>query len=559
SPKACFTKPCPQYDCVENPCNLVDCQSDWRCIVTSGKAQCVENNIGEELSSCAAIFCAPDTVCQAVNGRGMCVDKTVSDNRTITCSALLEDNNNAPNVAICAGNKQSWRYNRFSSSCEQVTWSGCGKNDNIFATQDECNQRCAGVEPCPQIKPAPPTPGCEYHGSHLNQFLCPEPTLICSVTTGCEAMFCTADSTCQVINGHAQCVSLDAGDSNTVACSGLVEENTCAALPKWRYNRQNSACESITWTGCSSNQNLFNSKEECDQKCSKVPPCPMLKPAPAPAGCEYNGTELNQRLCPVPKLVCNDNANCAAVTCLAGDECKTIDGVARCVKSNDGQLQTCSQLPEMGPCQAFMPRWYYNRQTSNCQRFNYSGCEGNENNFASIEDCEQRCIGVRPCPIIDPMAPPTGCRYEDKRLDEQLLCPVPKLVCDEKAACAAVTCSSDQKCVILTSGPKCVPTSPANCTVNVTVGSTCPANSPRPYYFNAQSGKCEQSIWKECEGENLFATIKLCERQCIEQRPCYPPPVAAPPAGCNYEISNDSEGCPTVFNLRCPNGQAPVS
>lgn len=43
----------------------------------------------------------------------------------------------------------------------------------------------------------------------------------------------------------------------------------------------------------------------------------------------------------------------------------------------------------MGPCRAIMPRFYFNGDK--CESFIYGGCEGNGNNFKTIEECQQRC------------------------------------------------------------------------------------------------------------------------------------------------------------------------
>ncbi|ETN80030.1 Kunitz/Bovine pancreatic trypsin inhibitor domain protein [Necator americanus] len=42
-------------------------------------------------------------------------------------------------------------------------------------------------------------------------------------------------------------------------------------------------------------------------------------------------------------------------------------------------------------------RFYYNVQTQNCESFQYNGCDGNSNNFANRDQCEQYC-GVGGCP-----------------------------------------------------------------------------------------------------------------------------------------------------------------
>ncbi|XP_034752605.1 BPTI/Kunitz domain-containing protein-like isoform X9 [Etheostoma cragini] len=53
--------------------------------------------------------------------------------------------------------------------------------------------------------------------------------------------------------------------------------------------------------------------------------------------------------------------------------------------------EVCEQAPEPGPCEAAIPRYFYNSSSMSCQLFIYGGCQGNQNNFETEKECMQRC------------------------------------------------------------------------------------------------------------------------------------------------------------------------
>ncbi len=56
-----------------------------------------------------------------------------------------------------------------------------------------------------------------------------------------------------------------------------------------------------------------------------------------------------------------------------------------------------------GTCRAAIPRIYYDTTTGECRNFTYGGCGGNQNNFESIEQCNDVCKGknkFNTCPKI---------------------------------------------------------------------------------------------------------------------------------------------------------------
>ena len=60
-------------------------------------------------------------------------------------------------------------------------------------------------------------------------------------------------------------------------------------------------------------------------------------------------------------------------------------------KSGVSLPSLCNLPKETGPCRASIRRYFYNKDTEECEQFTYGGCRGNENNFETKEACEETC------------------------------------------------------------------------------------------------------------------------------------------------------------------------
>jgi hypothetical protein len=147
-----------------------------------------------------------------------------------------------------------------------------------------------------------------------------------------------------------------------------------------------------------------------------------------------------------------DSAPGAAVPCCSDEPVEGCRGA--CLP---GEVATCELPAETGHCRAAIPRWYHNSTTGECESFIYGGCGGNENNFATQEECEAACP-----PAEEPVAPPV----------EQPACEQPA----ETGHCRGAI--------------------------------------PR-WYHNSRTGECESFIYGGCGGnENNFTSQEGCEAAC---------------------------------------------
>uniref|UniRef100_A0A098LYG2 Kunitz n=1 Tax=Pantherophis guttatus TaxID=94885 RepID=A0A098LYG2_PANGU len=60
--------------------------------------------------------------------------------------------------------------------------------------------------------------------------------------------------------------------------------------------------------------------------------------------------------------------------------------------SSQDRPKLCHLPHEAGPCQVYIPRFYYSSTSNKCQQFIYGGCQGNANNFKTKDECHFTCV-----------------------------------------------------------------------------------------------------------------------------------------------------------------------
>ncbi|NXK65105.1 TFPI1 inhibitor, partial [Sylvietta virens] len=60
----------------------------------------------------------------------------------------------------------------------------------------------------------------------------------------------------------------------------------------------------------------------------------------------------------------------------------------------------CAMKADDGPCKAIHLRYFFNIKSRKCEVFEYGGCHGNENNFLTLEECQEKCVVKGQCILV---------------------------------------------------------------------------------------------------------------------------------------------------------------
>lgn len=168
---------------------------------------------------------------------------------------------------------------------------------------------------------------------------------------------------------------------------------------RWNYNAVTDRCEEFFFGGCKGNHNNYISEKECNDACkgaSALGSGRSITPAKEVCGkmCQADQFRCDNGCCLDKALECDDLAQCSD----GSDE-------ADCNKFNmtltyllEMQLNKrkaiCTKPPFTGPCRASITRWYYDPLSRQCHRFNFGGCNENDNNFEQKTTCMDTCESV---------------------------------------------------------------------------------------------------------------------------------------------------------------------
>ena len=314
-------------------------------------------------------------------------------------------------------------------------------------------------------------------------------------------------------------------------CSLPAVQGPCKArFPRYFYNATSSKCEKFYYGGCLGNKNNFRTIQECTRKCRR-----------AGSPCDF--------------VFCGVNGRCKVVNgkpiCITSDICSLPKEVGRCKAlipryyyntttrkcekfyyggcgGNQNNFKTlsqcngkcppkdvCSLPPVQGPCEAHIPRYFYNVTSSKCERFYYGGCLGNKNNFRTIQECTRKCGNLDPCAQVRCPVNST-CR---------VILGTARCIPTLANPCIATLCKVGTRCVVVNRQGKCIPIKPnvhpLCAAISCPRGTSCIVSNGRP--LCVRSSSC--SFLNRCSQQGSFCDINSGVCKCSRCRHGYRRPV----------------------------------
>ncbi|XP_031784533.1 papilin isoform X3 [Nasonia vitripennis] len=476
------------------------------CTCDASKYGCCPDGIeeaqGENFEGCLKVPSIPSAACALPRDRGTCREFTVK-----------------------------WFYDTEYGGCSRFWYGGCEGNDNRFKTQEECKAICVepkGKDVCYLPKITGPCEG--YHPTwyydtdrkQCGQF----------IYAGCLG------------NGNRfksreECEERCAEPADADPCTLPQEVGPCEGnFTRWYFNKESQNCEVFKYGGCKGNHNNYPSEVACRQQC--------LQPGRSRESCSLPRAEGNctdkfsrwyfdqqeNRCMPFYYTGCGGNKNNFG----SRDACES-----DCPPKIEQDI--CLLPALLGECHNYTQRWYFDSYEQRCRQFYYGGCGGNDNNFQTEHDCQNRCEG----PVSTPTPPEVEFRSDFCFLpDERGPCQnyQNKWFYDSREGiCKQFVyggCSSNgnnfnsrEECEY-----RCGEVQDP-CTMPVLVG---PCNGSMPqFYYDRSADACYQFDYSGCQGnKNRFQDIRSCEHRCRKR-----PAVPATPASTRLPASNEplSPGC----------------
>ncbi|XP_045125730.1 papilin-like isoform X4 [Portunus trituberculatus] len=319
---------------------------------------------------------------------------------------------------LCDETLPRWYYDYSEARCMPFYYTGCDGNANRYITREECESTCPGDKPDFDEEVcylASSTGSCD---EYEERWFFDATVGQCKsfVYSGCDGNGNNFDSyeDCENSCGNLKKIPVEE-DFDTEFCFLEKNEGRCEDYRVyWYYNSETGVCRQFMYGGCEGNENRFESRDECENKCGNAQDVCTLPRVVGPCSGSfkqyYYDSSTNQCF-DFDYGGCEGNANRFDNIQHCEQRCQTIttpdDTI---IEAAESEMPEICRLPvEIGHCRAALPNWYYDVNTKSCIAFSYGGCAGNANRFQSVELCERQCGKYRNQDICNLPANPGPC------------------------------------------------------------------------------------------------------------------------------------------------------
>uniref|UniRef100_A0AC34QSG3 BPTI/Kunitz inhibitor domain-containing protein n=2 Tax=Panagrolaimus sp. JU765 TaxID=591449 RepID=A0AC34QSG3_9BILA len=380
------------------------------------------------------------------------IDGICCHSRAFTCIQPLEQGDE-PSIP-------RWWYNSITGTCNQFLWDpnqAEGVSPNNFRTIEHCESYCRDTcrrgpnqfsESKWSILDDTPVANCIHQSATCaSEYTC---TLIGSQQTCCP----TVAHVCSPQGGRPLLYQpADNYDRGALVAGSRVSS-------RYYYDADQGRCMNFLYDGLG-NYNNFLTKQDCENFCSK--------------------------------LVC-ENGNPLRI----GEDWQRCESSADCPSSH--QCEMVHKPKRLGDCTSSVRRYWYNSATRQCEVFQYTGCQGNDNNFDSLLVCQQKCRNV----VIEPKCP-QGRAHKDANGNFY--------TCSSKTG--GKSCPPNYQCTFDGTTHGCCPTKAYTCSLSPDKGVQCGSGRSFRYHFNSNKQSCDSFQYEGCDGNsNNFQTAEECQDYC---------------------------------------------
>ncbi|XP_067129548.1 papilin-like isoform X2 [Centruroides vittatus] len=281
-----------------------------------------------------------------------------------------------------------WYFNIQTQTCEQFYYSGCDGNDNRFETLSDCENRCLAKKE-KDICKLPQVIGNCYDFKQRWYFDVKRKECKSFYYSGCNGNNNNFGSYHECEKQCGKSVTTVKPEKFKIDYCFLDQDSgPCPNREiRWYYDKTDGVCKEFYYGGCEGNGNRFQSRRECETKCTysqDICKLPKVQGSCSGSFVQWYYSHSTDECVEFMFSGCQGNAN-------------RFDDKERCEKyckitSTPHTQDICTMSRDSGPCLGEYTQWYYDVSTNSCKKFKYGGCQGNNNRFQSRRDCELRCV-----------------------------------------------------------------------------------------------------------------------------------------------------------------------